>query len=136
MKAQNTTFTTYKSGVFMKKSIFTVILALFASLFLAGCYEPSPLYGTWADNNGNKITFINDGTFVAKILDSKDQSVNYEGSYNVIDNVIVFSYSYSDGEETVSGSMNTEWDIRGSMLYCTWTVSDYTRVLTLYHTSK
>lgn len=105
---------------------------IFAELFLlfAGCYVPSPLYGTWADNNGNKISFVSDGTFVATIVDSntKEKTVT-QGDYTIVDNVICFSTT--DGV-----SINTEWDIRGSMLYITWTKGGITNVMTLYHISK
>ena len=47
------------------KKIFLSLLFIFAMMFIASCYTPSPLYGTWSDNSGNKITFISDGTFVA-----------------------------------------------------------------------
>ena len=108
------------------------VLAAVAAVFLSACYEPSPLYGKWADNYGNQITFISDGTFVAKIFtsDADESAVTYQGDYSVIDNVLVFSVS--DGN-----SINTEWDIRGSMLYITWAQPDTTnKSLTLYHTSK
>lgn len=108
------------------------VLAAAAALFLFACYEPSPLYGKWADNYGNQITFISDGTFVAKIFtsDVDESAVTYQGDYSVIDNVLVFSVS--DGN-----SINTEWDIRGSMLFLEWAVSENrTKQLTLYHVSK
>lgn len=108
------------------------VLAAVAALFLSACYEPSPLYGKWADNYGNQITFISDGTFVAKIFtsDVDESAVTYQGDYSVIDNVLVFSVS--DGN-----SINTEWDIRGSMLFLEWAVSENrTKQLTLYHVSK
>ena len=113
-----------------KSKIAAFIISLMILTGLSSCYTPSPLYGTWADNDGNKITFINDGTFVAKIVvSSTSTSTNYEGSYSIIDNVIVFS--------TSSGTqINTEWDIRGSILYLTWTASGSTMNLSLYHTSK
>ena len=108
------------------------VLAAVAAVFLSACYEPSPLYGKWADNYGNQITFISDGTFVAKIFtsDADESAVVYQGDYSVIDNVLVFSVS--DGN-----SINTEWDIRGSMLYLEWAVSENrTKQLTLYLVSK
>ncbi len=109
----------------LKWLIFSELILLFA-----GCYVPSPLYGTWADNNGNKISFVSDGTFVAAITDlnTKEKTVT-QGDYTVIDNVICFSTT--DGV-----SINTEWDIRGSMLYITWTKGGVTNVMTLYHISK
>ncbi|MGP1530668.1 MAG: hypothetical protein ACTTI5_00570 [Treponema sp.] len=115
------------------KKIFLSLLSIFALMFIASCYTPSPLYGTWSDNSGNKITFISDGTFVAKVKDQTDKFVNYEGDFSTIDNVLIFSYQ-ADG---VSRSMNTEWDIRGSMLYCTWSFDgNQTVKLTLYHTAR
>lgn len=112
------------------KNTFITLATIFTVFTLASCYTPSPLYGTWNDNLGNKITFISDGTFVAKILDQYKQAITYEGEFTVIDNVIIFS--------TTSGKViNTEWDIRGSLLYLTWTTDDYqTLSLTLYHTAK
>ncbi len=111
------------------------LLAIFALLFIS-CYEPSPLYGTWADNLGNQISFMSDGTFVATIYDSTDEKTLYQGTYSVVENVLVFTYT-PDGS-TNSYSTNTEWDIRGSMLYCHWTTTSdgVEQQLTLYHTSK
>jgi len=116
-----------------KKCFFAVILVLFTLIF-ESCYEPSPLYGNWADNDGNKISFILDGSFVATVYNrTLGKNVVYEGNYTVIDNVIVFSYTGDDGS---SGSMNTEWDLRGSMMYLYWTTASETKLLTLYHVSK
>jgi len=126
----------------MKKLGITAVFTLLLSLIFTSCYEPSPLYGTWADNDGNKITFINDGTFNAYVLDSTGYKVNYSGDYSVIDNVLVFNYTSSKDEDGGTFSINTEWDIRGSMLYLTWTYTDSTLGvkqtvnLTLYHISK
>jgi hypothetical protein len=117
---------------FMKniKKTFITLSAIFTLFAFSSCYTPSPLYGTWNDNLGNKITFISDGTFVAKIFDKYNQPTSYDGEYTVIDNVIVFS--------TKTGKIiNTEWDIRGSLLYLTWTSEENeTFALTLYHTAK
>ena len=126
----------------MKKLGITAVFTLLLSLIFTSCYEPSPLYGTWADNDGNKITFINDGTFNAYVLDSTGYKVNYSGDYSVIDNVLVFNYTSSKDEDGGTFSINTEWDIRGSMLYLSWTYTDSTLGvkqtvnLTLYHISK
>ncbi len=118
----------------------TVMFVCFVSFLLSSCYEPSPLYGKWADDYGNYITFTSDGTFVAKIyIEPQDEKseTNYQGDYSVIDNVLVFTVSEKDGE-TVSETVNTEWDIRGSMLYLTWTNASNSKTLnlTLYHVSK
>ena len=48
------------------KKTFITLSTIFALFTLSSCYTPSPLYGTWNDNLGNKITFISDGTFVVK----------------------------------------------------------------------
>ena len=60
------------------KNTFITLATIFTIFTLASCYTPSPLYGTWNDNLGNKITFISDGTFVAKILDQYKQAITYE----------------------------------------------------------
>lgn len=118
----------------------SAFLSIFTCLALTACYEPSPLYGKWADDYGNYVTFTSDGTFVAKIYtepqDEKSE-INYQGEYSVIDNVLVFTVSEKDGEP-VSETINTEWDIRGSMLYLTWTNASNSKTLnlTLYHVSK
>ena len=104
--------------------------SLLILLCLSSCYTPSPLYGTWSDNTGDKITFISDGSFTSTITNSAGKSTLYSGSWTVLDNVLIFTKS--------SGStVDTEWDIRGSMLYLDW-VDDYneTQALTLYHVSK
>lgn len=109
------------------------------TMVLVSCYEPSPLYGRWADNEGNSITFISDGTFVAKINDKTDKPVNYQGEYSVIENVLIFNYTVEssvEGGTPSSYTIDTEWDIRGSILYCTWTADGLTKTLTLYHSSK
>ncbi|MCM1320752.1 MAG: hypothetical protein NC041_04325 [Bacteroides sp.] len=105
-------------------------LALVLPAVFSACYEPSPLYGAWSDNQANKITFIADGTFIANIKNAVESPVSYEGNYTVIENILVFSTT--DGY-----SINTEWDIRGSILYLNWTGSDgATKTLNLYHVSK
>lgn len=113
----------------MKKIAFLTFIL--TTIVFFSCYVPSPLYGKWADNNGDTITFISDGTFVAKIYSEEEIPISYEGDYTVIDNVLIFSES--DGT-----SINTEWDIRGSMLYLTWTFGseNKSKNLTLYHVSR
>lgn len=113
-----------------KSSLF--IISLLFALIFSSCYTPSPLYGTWADNEGNTIQFMSDGTFTATITDSQTKlSTSYEGQFTVIDNVIVFNIS-GDSEY----SRNTEWDMRGAILYLTWTAKGITKNLTLYHTAR
>ncbi|WP_147613434.1 hypothetical protein [Treponema pectinovorum] len=111
----------------MKKAI---LICLPLVLIFLSCYVPSPLYGTWADNNGNKISFTDDRTFVAIIKDPNTEiKKTYEGDYVVIDNTLSFKTSSGD-------VVNSEWDIRGAMLYITWTRNDVTYNLSLYHVSK
>ena len=80
--------------------------------FLASCYAPSPLYGVWADNMGNKITFTSDGSYTAtvSVSGSKEQSM---GTYTVLKNILTFTRE--SGTTT-----STEWDIRGNILYLNW----------------
>lgn len=105
--------------------------AVLLTLLFCSCYTPNPLYGTWTDNDGNKIQFIDDGSFSATIKDSDNQLVSYSGEWSVIDNVLIFTIK-GDTQYT----RNTEWDIRGAMLYLTWTANNNTKMLTLYHTSR
>lgn len=111
------------------KKLKILFIAAFLSLFFAGCYSPNPLYGKWADNFGSSINFFPDNTYSASIVNSAGTKEDYEGSFNVIENVINFS--------TEDGSVVTEWDLRGSILYITWSDSNRQTVqLTLYHVSK
>lgn len=99
-----------------KNTIFALILGTMAAAFFgvlcASCYQPSPLYGAWSDNAGNKISFADDGTYSATIVDTNGDAQNYSGDYAVIENIISFSKN--------DGSINSEWDIRGGILYLTW----------------
>ena len=109
-----------------------VIAAVFASVLvlMASCYTPSPVYGTWADNSGSKITFIDDGSYTATTVNTAGVKTMYEGSWTVMENVLIFT-------KKSGASINTEWDIRGSMLYLDW-VDDEGEIqsLVLYHVSK
>lgn len=115
----------------MKNRIRTITIALITFLavgFLASCYAPSPLYGTWADNMGNKINFTSDGSFNATISAGgvKEQT---SGSYTVLKNILTFTLE--------SGSTtSTEWDIRGNILYLTWLDVGGQRQLQLYKISN
>lgn len=114
----------------MKNKLLVIISSIFMAIVFSGCYEPSPLYGKWADNAGEYITFINDGSFVSKLNTDEREEKLLEGTYTVIDNVLIFSVA--GGTE-----VSTEWDIRGSILYLTWNDNFITeRNLTLYHVSK
>lgn len=100
-------------------------LPLVVLLFFYGCAAPSPLYGTWADNRGNKITFVADNTYTAQIADSEGNSTMYSGSYNVQINALSFV--------TETLTVVSEWDIRGNMLYITWVTAEGDVInLTLY----
>jgi len=114
-----------------KKIAAGLVLFLLLLLGLSSCYLPSPLYGTWSDNDGNKIQFIDDGSFSATIKDSDNKLISYSGEWTVVDNVLIFSIK---GDSTYT--RNTEWDIRGAMLYLTWTANNTTKMLTLYHTAR
>lgn len=114
-----------------KKAIISSLVLILVSLFLISCYTPNPLYGTWTDNDGNSIQFQTDGTFNASILNSSGEAVEYQGTFDVIDNVLIFHIT---GDKEYS--RNTEWDIRGAMLYLTWTANNTTKSITLYHTAR
>lgn len=103
----------------------TLLAALAAAMFVS-CYQPSPLYGAWSDNAGNRISFADDGSFSATIVDSNGDVKTYSGDYTVVENIISFSKD--------DGSINSEWDIRGGILYLTWFDSYGAAIsLTLYH---
>ncbi len=109
----------------MKKNLFFIIIYTFILCFFDSCYEPSPLYGSWADNNGSKISFSSDGTFTASIVDIElHTSTTYSGEYQVLMNTLVF--------KTDTSTRVTEWDIRGNMLYFTWTQETEQFAMTLY----
>ena len=110
---------TFLKNKIERKNILALAFSLFtlvALLSVTGCYAPSPLYGTWADNMGNKISFTSDGSFNATISYNgiKQQSM---GSYAVLKNILTFT---RDTGTTTS----TEWDIRGNIFYLTWVDSD------------
>ena len=106
--------------------LFGTLFAAFFSALCVSCYKPSPIYGAWSDNAGNKISFADDGSFSATIRDTNGDTKNYSGNYTVIENIISFSKD--------DGSINSEWDIRGGLLYLTWFDSYGAQInLTLYH---
>ena len=45
-----------KTNKHISAGIFALLLALSVSVSVSSCYEPSPLYGTWADYTGDSIT--------------------------------------------------------------------------------
>ena len=113
-----------------KKLFITLLITFITSLFIS-CYTPSPLYGTWADNDGDKIIFMDDGTFSATIIETDESSQIYDGTWLVIDNVLVLNISGAN-----SATRNTEWDIRGALLYIEWTANNTTKTLKLYHIKR
>ena len=110
----------------MKKNLNVIMLAFAVILMFVSCSEPSPLYGTWADNKGNTIILQADGTYSSKMINTLGETIRSEGAYNVIGNALTFTTS--EGMVLV-----TEWDIRISMLYLSWVDSENeTLFLTLY----
>jgi hypothetical protein len=88
------------------------------------------MYGTWSDNRGNTLSFFDDNTFNAKIINN-GESINYAGNYSILLNALTFNFN--EGETTIV----TEWDIRGNMLYLNWTYDNGSvTALTLYKTSN
>jgi len=135
-------------GIIGRKCFFLALGIIFLSL--TACTEPSPLYGSWADNRGNKISFFADNTFSARIQSAFAVN-NYEGNYSILLNSMTLISTSSgagtsgedgeDGETGASGgdmmTIVTEWDIRGNMLYLNWPREDGTLAsLTLYKTSN
>ena len=110
------------------KTISKTLLILLPLLLLVSCYEPSPLYGVWADNKGNQITFNADNTYTATLIDSTNAEFVVEGNYSILMNAMTFTRD--DGSRLV-----TEWDIRGNMLFLNWTFSNEIINLTLYKTA-
>lgn len=116
----------------MKKYIYSallVLVSLFCVTVITSCYEPSPLYGGFGDNQGNTIQMFDDGTYSAKIVDSNGVVQNYQGTYTVLENIISFSTN-------TGATINSEWDVRGNILYITWTdANGVTLNLSLYRTA-
>jgi hypothetical protein len=96
----------------------SVLAAVFCTglvlLSLAACVEPAPLYGTWADNQGDRISFFDDGTFSAVIRNQAAEELYFDGTYTVLQNALTL-FNSADSRQIVS-----EWDIRGNMLYLNW----------------
>lgn len=131
--------------------VFCAFLSIFTIFILSSCYEPSPLYGTWNDNNGDEIRFVSGGDeFSAKICigfdETKGEAVTklYTGTYSYTENSLTLDYVCST-DASDSGTIYTPWDLFGSVLTLKWKVpvdiEDPTGeqkelVLTLYHTAK
>ena len=69
-----------------------------------------------------------------------NKNYSYTGTWQVLDNVISFavqSVSVNGGnEDSVSKTIISEWDLRGSILYISWTEENISHIMTLYHTKK
>lgn len=136
----------------MTKCIKVIAAAMIAAagVLLTSCYEPSPLYGKWESNDGSSITFVSGSDEFNAVIMTKDSTNTdvkntYSGTYSYVENTLTLTYKNNDDAKASngdSGTMNTEWDVRGSILYITWTSKLLegeglqTVVLTLYHTAK
>ena len=94
-----------------------VLLALTALISIA-CAEPSPLFGTWADNRGNTLSFYADNSFNASISRPGSARVPYNGNFTLLLNVLTIDCAGVDLR------IVTEWDIRGNILYLDWATVD------------
>jgi hypothetical protein len=103
----------------------------FIVIVATACPEPIPLYGTWADNNGNTLTFGEESVFGADVTHSLLGQEHFSGTYTVLLNALTITCSAPRYAQIV-----TEWDIRGNMLYIDWTNSGETIPLTLYKVSN
>jgi hypothetical protein len=109
------------------------LFSFFIFLLFASCsVEPGPLYGTWADNKGNTLSFFDDNTFNARIANAGGSaSLNYSGNYSLLLNSLTMNCTDIDLRVV------TEWDIRGNILYLNWVTPDGdTLPLTLFKVSN
>jgi hypothetical protein len=115
-------------GFFPALSIVMLCLVGFTA-----CPEPIPLYGTWADSQGSTLTFEQDDVFGGDIIDSGTGITTvFKGSYTVLLNALTINCTDPYVLRVV-----TEWDIRGNMLYITWTNgAGVSTPLTLYKISN
>lgn len=126
----------------LNKIILVTIITLITALFVS-CYTPSPLYGKWADNLGNQITFEEDGTFKATIFDGSETKYEFEGTWKTLDNAIQFKYKHkldteaSENVENPEISRIAEWDFQGAQLTVVWTINEQiTKNLILWHIER
>ena len=114
-----------------KELVFPALGAGLACLLCAACTEPSPLYGTWADNRGNTFSFFEDGTFSAKVTVVGEFKEDFEGNYSVLLNALALNCT------NVALRVVTEWDIQGNMFYFDWTNKEGAIIaMTLYKVSN
>lgn len=111
----------------------TVLLLAILTAAVMSCKEPSPLFGSWADNFGNSFSFFDDGNFNAKVARTGLPADVIDGTYVLLLNVITFDGKGSSGNEF---RVNSEWDIRGNILYLHWTETSGSKALSLYKTSN
>jgi len=112
-----------------KKKYLIIAVLMAALLSLSSCYAPSPLYGTWMDNNGTTLKLMNTMDYSMKYVNSQGLKADEQGTWAVQDNVINFT--------TSSGVVVSEWDLRGAILYLTWKDNTGTTInMQLYHTAK
>jgi len=116
-----------------KPRLRTMLIVLTAVVFLplfASCVEPSPFYGTWADNRGNTFSFFNDEKFSARVV-SYGMSQNFNGTYSVLLNTLTLTCT------NVELRVVTEWDIRGNIMYFDWiSAEDRSMSMTLFKVSN
>jgi len=117
----------FSSSVKLCVTLWLLILLV----LLASCAEPSPLFGTWADNRGNTFSFFDDNTFSARVTRAGFSAVNYEGNYTVLLNALTLDCT------NIELRIVTEWDIRGNILYLNWISSESEAMsLTLFKISN
>ena len=88
----------------MKKHVLFCIIfcVVIFSAVIIGCTQPSPLYGTWNDNQGNKISFMSDNTFTASVYDDlSHETIISSGRYNVLLNALQYHCKRRASEKTV-----------------------------------
>ena len=114
------------------KTYLLIGLSLGVLLFFSACAQPGPLYGTWADNRGNNLSFFDDNTFSAKIIVTIGGIPQYySGNYTLLLNSLTLDCT------NLSLRIVTEWDIRGNILYIGWTTAEGdTLFLTLFKISN
>ena len=109
----------------MKNKFITAAILAGLLLILAGCYTPSPLYGTWQEGSGTTtFVFSPDGSFSMSIKSTAETSTD-TGTWQTIDNVLILRFDEK--------SYMFEWEIRGAILHLTL---DEDNNYTLFHVSK